>query len=762
MPTVDCQSSMKIDIDSGRVELWRDKYGVPHIRSRRDDDAFFGLGYAHARDRLWQMEMLRRKGEGRWAEWIGPAGIEPDTFARRIGAKRAAIRDLGNLGPEARQMLEAYARGVNAFIAKGEFPIEYKILDTLPEPWLPWHSIVVMRQIGFLIGASFWMKLFRAYALPIVGPRQVSKLRYEDGGIDRVCMPSNLEAKRWPMDNDALRSAIEALLAIAPPDVVGGGSNNWAVSGQLSASGSPILMGDPHRELDVPIIYAQAHLTSDNFDVIGLTVPGVPGFPHIAHNECVAWGVTVAFFDLHDLYIEKFRNDGAEHLASDGWTATTRRTETLGVRGQLPVDIEIFETGNGPVVVGDPRTSAALSVRSAQFDEGDRSFDCMVRMMRARTVSELYEATRGWGLVDHNLVAIDVEGNIGHRVRARVPRRRRENGWLPVPGWLKEFHWDRFLDFEDMPAVINPAQAFIVTANNRVVPDNADFYFCTDCHPSHRARRIEQQLSDSIDRSSERMQEIFADELSLPARLFQSRLRTMSVTGDRQAELRAQLLHWDCRMRGDSVPAAIYSRMRLHLTHVMAEKSGLLDGRVLKEAAPLPFVITQLWWVIPNLLRDDDATMLGNLSWQGALQEALDRTARDDQQGMTWAQIHTPELRHPLSAAFPDMAGMLDPPCAAVGGDSDTVMSTGYLAGAGLRCTYSSLARYTFDPADWVNSSWIVFQGAEEAPGAPHRSDQNELWAACRSLPMLYDWKAIKADATLISALTCSQGSVSA
>ncbi len=368
------------------------------------------------------MDVQRRKATGRWAEWRGKEAIDADVLARRLGGKRAAVRDYASLNDEARRMLQAYAAGVNAFITLNDLPPEYALLDAKPEAWEPWHSIAVFRQIGLLLG-SFWLKLFRATVFDAMTEENLVKLRYDDSEEDLFCMPTGEKGKRWADSLSELRSAMSLLLTTQAPDQMAGGSNNWAVSPSLSSTGRPILMGDPHRELEVPTMYTQAHIASENFDVIGLTVPGVPGFPHVAHNEHVAWCVTHAFMDIHDLYIEQFSNDGTLALYEGAWYPVTQAQEIIKVRDGDDIEVNITKTRNGPVIAGDPQNGTALTLKSVQFAYADQTFDCLSPMLKACSVKSLYSSVKDWGVIDHNLVAADTAGNIGHRVRAKVPRR---------------------------------------------------------------------------------------------------------------------------------------------------------------------------------------------------------------------------------------------------------------------------------------------------------------------------------------------------
>lgn len=738
------------------VEVLRDPEGVPHIRAGGQRDAFFAQGFVHAQDRLFQMELNLRRALGRSAEWLGPSAFEMDALCRRLGMEAACRRDFAALGAEAREMLEAYVAGVNAFLDSGApLPVEHGLLGATPLRWEAWHPIAVMRRLGLLMG-SVWFKLWRAAALPLIGAEQAAKLRYEDGGIDLLCIPPGVEAARWTATLAELAPSIGALLDRAAPDAAGGGSNNWALSATRSATGRPFLAGDPHRVFEIPNMYAQGHLACDAFDVVGLTVPGVPGFPHFAHNGQVAWCVTHAFVDIHDLFVERF-DEGAAHVRfRDAWLPVARRRESVAIRGAASREVEVVETAHGPIVAGDPASGSAIALRSVQFAETDLSFDCLPRMLRAANVPALFEATRGWGLIDHNLVAADTQGRIGHLVRAMVPRRPRANGWLPVPGWTGEHEWDGWIPFEAMPQQIDPADGAIVTANNRVVADDGADYLCTDCHPPNRARRIMALLAEPGRDADAQSAAIHGDVQSVNGLLFRHCLGAVAVPEDAAAAaLRQRLLDWDGRMAADSLAASGYIALRLGLTRILAERSGLggLAGDPLLAVAPGVVPLNQLWWTLPALLRADDSSMLGGWSWTEALAAALTHAASDPLSAQPWGEAHRPRFAHPLSALFPEAAAQLDPLALPIGGDGDTVFANGLLPHAGPRATYGALARYAFDVGDWEESRWTVFHGASGHPGSPHYADQHASWASACMVPMRYAWDGIAATASATQAL---------
>ena len=730
------------------VRIYRDQWGIPHVRAQSMHDVFAGQGYAHAMDRLWQMDANRKQMQGRWAEWAGPGGIAADKLARRLGAAAASVRDYEALGADARIMVDAYAAGVNACIATGPVPMEYRLVGGTPEPWAGWHCIAAMRQRGYLMG-SLWFKLWRASAVNVLEPGDLVKLRYDDGGADRLCIPPGADTKRWMADLADLRSPMSALARLHRSDATAGGSNNWALAPDRTTTGRPLLAGDPHRAFELPGMYAQMHLGCDQFDAIGFSVPGVPAFPHFGHNESVAWCVTHAMADIHDLYVEQFdRGAPPRYLYQGEWLQAATRTEEIMVRGGPAVEVDITETIHGPVIAGEPGQGVGLTLKSVQFADTDYSLDCLIPMLRAVSCDALFKAVRGWGLIDHNLVAADTGGHIGHLVRAVVPRRPSINGWLPVPGWTGEYDWDGMIPADQMPRVDDPERGYIVTANNRVVaalPGTGD-YFCTDAHPPYRARRIEELVAGLRPASPQDMETIHRDDVSEPARLFQAALAGVTPASASARAVRDLAAGWDSRMSPDSAGAACYSRVRWALARLVTSRSGLssTSESELMRLPPGISAASQVWWMLPGLLRSADVGLTGGATWPELLEEAL-RAVAGETPGAEWGDVHRAKLMHPLAPLFPAEAAALSPEGARLGGDNETAWANGCWAESGTDAVYGAVARYVFDVGNWNGCKWIVLAGASGDPASPHYLDQHEAWSRCELIPMLYDWDTITA-----------------
>lgn len=725
------------------AEVIRDQWGIPHARASNTSDLFVLNGYIHAQDRMWQMEAALRRGIGRLAEWTGPTALPADRLARQLGAEAAAKRDFAALKPVTKAMLESYARGVNAWIDAGGTAPEYELMGEKPIRWEPWFSVAVMRQRGILMG-SVWFKLWRAAALGTVGAAAVPLLRYDDNGPERYIVPQGPKGRRLTATLEELAPAIEALSGFGPEDGTVGGSNNWAVSGARTASGMPLVAGDPHRQYEIPGIYTQLHLTGPDFDAIGLSVPGVPAFPHFCHTENVAWCVTHTFADLHDLYVEDFSDGGATYRTKNGAEKTVTREETIAIRGAATETITVHETRHGPVIAGDPASGKALALKSAQLFDTDHSLDCLVPMMKARSLDEFYDNCKGWGVIDHNVVGADRDGHIGILIRAMVPERDRVNGWLPVPGWTGEHEWQGYIPFERMPRELDPAAGYIVTANNRPVPEDHPDYITTDCHPTTRASRLATRIERLSGLTAGDMQDFLRDTDSEPAREIVAK-----IVGAGDGPLVDVLKTWDGRMDPGLTAPTIYYTIRQEMTRILARRSGLDKASAHVAASPAPGIpaLNQLWWILPNLLRANDTSLLDGASWDDVIREAIG-TVSAGEQPQPWGAAHRPVFIHPLAQVFPEDPGVAPPSSDPTGGDGDCVLATGGFPGSGTQSVYGPVARYIFDLADWDNSRWIVMHGTSGHAGSSHYSDQNPLWARGEMVPMAYSPAAVAAHAT--------------
>jgi len=709
------------------VEILRDELGIAHVRAGSASDAFFGQGFACAADRLWQMEHDRRRAAGRWAEVVGAIAVGRDAFLRRMGIARWAQRDLESLGAEARDMLEAYAAGVNAFLASGApLPAEYAIAGLAPEPWQPWQSLAVYKLRHAFMG-PLYRKLWRGAVARSGGAELLAALfggPAEDAQVD----PPGAE----------LDASVAALAALPSGD---GASNHWAVSGSRTASGKPLVAGDPHRTLELPNVYWQNHVACDRFDAIGLSFAGVPGFPHFGHNARVAWSITHGMADDQDLFVERLSGSGTRH-------------ETVSVRDAPAVDVEVVETARGPIVLGGPAQGTGIALRWTSLADPDPTFDCFLPMLLASSAAELEEAQRSWVTPCNNLICADVAGSIRYRFRGRVPVRAAANRWTPVPGADDSLAWRGFVPFEAMPSVADPPDGILVSANDRPAVAGAPYVGVDFSHPA-RARRIRARLESLRTATAADMAAIHADDVSLVAPLFVRALEGVTLDSSRARDALAELRAWDHRMARDSRGAALYMAFREQLTLVAGEALGLSGAGLgaLGDAAPAPERLALVWSALPALLaaRFVPRTPPAPFDWKSLAADAFARALAflesrlgPKPAGWTWGRVHRTFAWHPLAVDLEPARRVPLPPSVPMGGDGDTVLCGATVPGFGLRATTLSVARYAFDLADWERSGWAVPHGVSGDPASPHFADQLLAWAEVRLLPMRYAWSGIE------------------
>ena len=739
------------------AHIYRDRLGIPHIQAHSMLDAFLAQGFVHAQDRLWQMDYDRHRAYGRASEYMGASTLKQDQLLRRLRLEASARTDYDAVDAPTRRILDAYAAGVNAFLqTTTRLPIEYQLLDTTPEPWQPWDAGAVFKVRHVFTGGVWQGKLWRARLLRRLGPELTAKLYAADSSPHPLIIPPDADYHGPALHGLDMLRAAEGIVNLVPE--LDGGSNSWVVAGKRTASGSPLLAGDPHRALDTPNVFYQNHLRCPTFDAIGLSFPGVPGLPHFGHNSCVAWGITTAMADYQDLYIERFAPHRPHWYEFQGqWLEANHHHEVIHVRGGSAVEIDVSVTHHGPVIVGDPAQGYALALRYTAIAEPNAGFNALLPMLCASSCDAFEESLGPWVDPCNNVLFADRHGQIGYRTRGKVPIRSRANAWLPVPGWTGEYEWQGTIPFEEMPRLRDPDTGFFATANNRITDDTYPHYLTLHYEPGWRARRIRDRLRPLLQASSHDMVAIQADRLSLPARAFVAMLTRVEARDAFSSQAMAFLQAWDGVMAPDSVAASIYAVCRERLMRGVMEP---ILGRLAQEALggglygtlmPLGQLRDQLL----TMMQTDDRWLLpAGEDWPSLIAEALAQAVAwlqqelgEDVETWQWGRLHHTTPRHPLSTMFPELTGLLNPPPVSVGGDGDTVQAATLSTGTAYGVGGTSVARFVFDLSDWQRSTWVVPLGASGHPGSPHYADQAAAWGAVQLYPMLYDWAKICAEA---------------
>ena len=568
-----------------------------------------------------------------------------------------------------------------------------------------------------------------------------------------------------------------------------GGSNSWAVSGESTATGKPLVAGDSHRALDTPNAYYQNRIACPEFDVIGLSFPGVPAFPHFGHNPWVCWCVTHTAADYQDLYIEQLRGDTPQYRYKDQWLDAEVYDETVRSNSGREESIQVVVTNHGPVISGSPSDSSISSQGEREteqewaglafkytatttpsippHDGGDAGGvwpAILWKMLRARSAEELVESQRGWVDPCNNFVFADVDGNYGYFCRGRIPVRSRINGWLPVPGWTGEHEWLGDIPFEELPKSVNPPEGYIATANNRPVGDDYPHYIAVDFTPEFRVKGVTQGLQYLARPSASDMAKVHNQRISIPALAYLAVLPSVEPSNALAAIARDRLLAWDGSMDANLPQPAIYSAMRDALLKEVFERNlppDLADAAWHPADRGLGSFGNRLKARMVEMLRQDDRSLLaGNHpepaegdTWPAAISRALTRGVAtlfarlgDDPDAWVWDRVHRAVPRHTLSAAHPELDGLLDPPAIPHSGDGDTPLQGGYSPATFATVTSLSVARYSYDTSDWDNSLWVVPLGSSGHPGSPHYYDQSETWRRVEMVPMRWNWDGIIAN----------------
>ena len=755
------------------VDVLRDRWGVPHIYAQTEEDAFFAQGFVHAQDRLFQMDVNRRLGLGRLSEIVGPAGLDTDRFARVFGWHKAAAAQFAGImsDGETRAIAEAYAAGVNAFIDQGKLPVEFSLLAYRPEPWRPLDSAAWGTVLAWGLSVNWETELLRARLVEELGPEKAADLTPTYRDHYPTILPGPTVGPRLAAALvEAYRRAVEALPLGTVPAGPGVGSNNWVLSGQRTASGRPILANDPHLPPIFPTIWYENHLSGGRYDVAGFTSPGVPAVI-IGHNEQIAWGVTNAFPDVQDLYVERFHPDDPLLYEVDGrWVRAEREEEVIHVRGRRrPVVEEVRTTRHGPIVSGlIPGDHPALALRWSCHDRNNH-LRALTEICRAGNWDDFRNSLREWAFPSQNVVYADVSGNVGYVMPGRVPIRRQGEGLTPSPGWTSAYDWSGWIPFDKLPSRFNPAEGYIVTANNRITGHDYPYLLSGEWQPPYRARRIADLIEeyDPLDLAANAR--IQNDTVSLLARHFLERALPLVLeapAADRSLYTRALdlLQHWDGDMRPDLVAPSIYFGWLVCFTRaVMIQALGpdlagdLLRTEKLEQFPTNPFheIAHEL---VLRWLRHDPPSWVGDVRphLRPALQEALIVLQSEfgkELANWQWGRMHTLEIRPPL-ARIPGLGRLWRPVSHPVGGDGYSVNQ----AESGPHFppepvhTIAS-CRMIVDVGCWDNSLSALPGGQSAHPASEHYQDSVDDWLQGEYHPMLFSRARVEAAAESILTL---------
>ena len=744
------------------VTVNRDRWGVPHIRAASVEDLAEAQGYVMAQDRLWQMDLLRRVARGQLSEILGSRTLAIDKDFRTLGLGRAADRDATLLEPEARNIIEAYARGVNQFIEQHQnsLPLEFSLLRYKPQPWRPSDTLAISGYMYRTLTSTWERELNRAKVTERAGPERAKDVFSAEAALDHFVVgdPNVLNdgSQRSAADSDedddddmvpdteikaglhgsgrsfapggspdlayALAQSVQEFLAESRNEIRQGlGSNNWVVSGSHTATGKPILANDTHLELFIPSIWYELHLTAPGWNVEGFTLPGAPMII-IGHNDRIAWGFTNNGADVQDLYFETFNATSPdEYRANAAWRKAEIVDETIRVKGQANENLRITVTRHGPIVHREGDRAYAMRWTATEPGGLANTYNWLGK---ARNWKEFRDTMkRVWGPAQ-NAVYADVEGNIGYIMAARVPIRKKGHGEIPVPGDTDDYEWTGYIPFDQLPQALNPESGFIVTANARVVGPNYKPYLTDRWYDPYRTARIYDLLHDRRGLRPEDMLKVQTDTYSYPHAFLADQLSAAAKSA-RPKDARSQKLidglkDWTGIADANSPEVSFLEATRRAAIHLVLEPYLGKDTSLYqwRSTTFLQRILTDRpskW--LPAAYKNYDELLVA------AADLAVTRLAEQSKsqriEDWAWKNFNSLDMFHALGrqGILKQFLSVTDKP------QSGTLYS---VRAAGK--TFGPAMRFVANPANWDESILLITSGQSGQPGSSHYSDQLSYW----------------------------------
>ena len=746
---------------SAPVTVRRDRHGVPHIDAATQEDMLVAQGYVTAQDRLWQMDAFRRNANGELAEILGPSLVRHDKAQRMFQLRNSARRIYANLSPDDRARYEAYARGVNLFIAQHQdsLPPEFRLLHYKPQPWTGVDSISIGMMMVDMLDVHWYTKLARErVAAKLHNPKLESDLYPVGSWRDRppsgVLLDLSQPHPEPPSTDDeddenekSLNNAIPAeglhelhdLLVLNACEDCAPGSNNWVISGQHTASGKPLLSNDMHLGLNEPNIWYVADLRAPGFHAAGVSLPG---FPLIiaGHNEHVAWGFTALFADVQDLYVEKLDGKGNYQGADGSWRPLTIDHETVHVRGGKDETFDMRSTAHGPLL--DPmftRDSRPIALRWALYDATLNTIP-LYAMNTAANSSEFSAALAQWCFPTQNVVYADDQGHIAYHAVGRIPVR--PSGLQGVPITDNAHEWQGFIPFDSLPSAIDPPSGFLATANARVTTVTSQYPLSLEWESPYRIERIYKLLQG---RDHLRPQDMLATQTDIYSEMDQEMAHRFAYaidhTGGVDDRLRkaADLMRsWDGRLTVDSAAASLVTQTRAALWPL------ILEPKLGKDAAVYQWAESSFAEEEIVMHANPDWLPSNYKDWDTLLTEAVRRgmktgNAPSDVGRWAYGSWHVIDIEHPLQGFLPYIGRIAGTGPQPMSGDTTTVKQVGR--------DFGPSQRFTMDWSNIDGSTENIVLGESGNPYSPYFRDQWSAWYNGTTFALPFSRAAVAAQA---------------
>lgn len=749
------------------VEVYRDEFGVPLITAGSERDLMVAIGYVQAQDRLWQMDLARHAAEGRLSELFGRETVPFDHLFRVVGLRRTADSILAHLEEPTLSQLAWYAEGVNAFIrsSRGRFPVEFDLLGHDPEPWEPVHSVLVARLIAWELNLSWWTDITLGAIAERIGLLKAVEIIPSYPADVEPTVPQSAWRKQIPLALGFVRTGNAYAQAFGRVSI-GGGSNAWAISSKRSATGHALLANDTHLQLSVPSMWYEMILNGGGYDVRGMTVPGAPGIV-AGRNGRIAWGLTNLMADEADFYVERLDSvSGTTYAYDGGWRPLTSWEEEIHVRGDTTVTVVVRATHHGPIVsdvhtsLQRTRTPFTISMRWTGYELND-PIGTVLDLNRARTWGDFNAALDGFSVPGQNIVYADVEGFVGYRAAVKLPIRGAAGGLLPLPGWQPASEWRGFVPAARLPRLLNPAEGFVASANNKVTDDAYPYPIGDLWEPPARIQRLRELLAERQEAVTvadcERWQN---DRVSLLAKeLVPHILRVCADSAfdiPEKERIVEYLRNWTYSFDRDDIPSAIFHPWLVRFVqNTFRDEMGddLYHDYVLLVNIPLR-VIARLvregdspWFDVAGTDSVESRDDIVRKSLQEAVTEVRERLGNDPRL-WRWGSLHTVELRHPFGLRTPLNAVFNVGPFP-FGGASTALMSGEYSFNTPYAVSVGPSYRQIFNLGDASSARVVLPPGQSGHAFHPQYDDQTQLWInggyrTARSDPRTGRWNLLR------------------
>jgi penicillin amidase len=767
------------------IEIVRDRYAVPHILSQTDHDAFFGLGFVHAQDRLWQMMLLRRTVQGRLSEIFGPETVGIDTLLRSLDLYGLARQAVAVQTEPTLAALEAYADGVNAWLrvvqreALGRGAPEFFLFTQEIAPWLPADSIAVQKLMALQMTDKATLETLRAELSLRLPPERLRDVLPDSPNAPVMGLPDFTELFPGVAPRRFAEAAPRHPLDPLPPPGLAGASNAFAATGRRTAAGAPLLATDPHLPLTAPSIWMLARIDLAEGPVIGGTIPGIPAVID-GRNASLGWGLTSSYLDDQDVYIERLNPDDPEqYLTPEGWRDFERREATIEVRGAEPVRVSLRWSRHGPVIPGGnfgaaaitpPGHVAALAWTGLTADDG--SVGAAIALMRARTIAEAREAARGHVAPSLNLTLADRE-TVALQMTGRAPRRQdghTSQGRIPAPGWLAVNDWAGMRAFEENPYVVDPPSGIVVNTNNRITDAAFPNHLSFDWGDTYRIIRAGRLLGDRQYHSRESFVEIQTDAVSEAARVLLPLIaRDLWYSGEpaaadslerRRQEALERLANWNGEMSEHTAEPLIYAAWLRALKRRLAQDElGALVGLI---PASEPVFIERIyrdadgaaaWCDVTQTTAVETCTEMSRRALDDALTE-LAESYGPRIEGWRWGDAHQALHRHQTLGTLPLLRSFANIRQSTAGGDH--TLLRGQMTGAGAEPylnVHAAGFRAVYDFSDPDSSLYVMATGESGHPLSRHYDDLAAIWRRSEYVPMSLDPSFARAGAVGVTRL---------